>query len=146
MLLNIGDNMIKTKIIHPELLCQLAKCGHKTKILIADGNYSFVTNSSKHAQIIYLNFTPGMISSTDILTGVCGMLNIESAQLMAYPSDFNNTIVTEYEGILPNDTPLEYLERADFYAQVKSDDTLLVIASGEQRRFANILLTVGVVF
>lgn len=138
--------MIKTKIIHPELLANLAKCGHKTKILIADGNYSFVTNSGANANIVYLNFTPGMISSTDILTGVCEMLNIESSELMAFPADFNNTIIKEYEDILPDGIAMDYLQRGDFYSQVKSDDTLLVIASGEQRRFANILLTVGVVF
>lgn len=138
--------MIKTEIIHPELLCHLAKCGHKTKILIADSNYSFVTNSPKHANIVYLNFTPGMISSTEVLSALCKMINIESTELMAYPEDFNNTIIKEYESILPSGIAMEYLQRADFYAAVKADETLLVIASGEQRRFANILLTVAAVF
>ena len=137
--------MIKSKIIHPELLGHLAKCGHKTKILIADGNYSFVTNSAPTANIVYLNFRPGMLASTDVLAGVCEMINVESAQMMSYPADFDNTIVDQYKSLLPNDTVIENLERADFYSAVKSDDTLLVIATGEQRRFANILLTVGVV-
>jgi L-fucose mutarotase len=74
------------------------------------------------------------------------MVNIESAEMMAWPDDFDNTILDEYKSMLPNETPIDYLERADFYSAVKSDDTLLVIATGEQRRFANILLTVGVVF
>lgn len=138
--------MIKSKIIHPELLSCFAKCGHKTKILIADGNYSFVVNSGPAAEIVYLNYKPGMLASTEVLEGVCDMLNIESASMMAYPADFENTIVDEYTALLPEGTPIEYLERADFYSAVKSDDTLLVIATGEQRRFANILLTVGVVF
>ncbi|WP_306464745.1 RbsD/FucU domain-containing protein, partial [Klebsiella variicola] len=38
---------------------------------------------------------------------------------------------------------VEHLPREAFYAAVKSDRTLLVIASGEQRRFANLLLTVA---
>lgn len=138
--------MIKSKIIHPELLSCLAKCGHKTKILIADGNYSFVTNSSSQANIIYLNFMPGMLASTEVLAGVCEMINVESASMMSHPADFENTIISEYQSMLPDAAPIDYLERADFYAAVKSDDTLLVIATGEQRRFANILLTVGVVF
>lgn len=137
--------MIKTKIIHPDLLACLAKCGHKTKILIADSNYSFVTNSSPRAQIIYLNFMPGMLASTDVLVGVSQMINVESAQMMAYPADFENTIVAEYKAALPEEASIDYLERYDFYDAVKSDDTLLVIATGEQRRFANILLTVGAV-
>ena len=135
--------MIKSKIIHPELLSYLAKCGHKAKILIADGNYSFVTNSAPNSNIVYLNFTAGMLASTDVLAGVCDMINVESAQMMACPADFHNTIVDEYKLSLPSEMVIDYLERADFYAAVKNDDTLLVIATGEQRRFANILLTVG---
>jgi len=138
--------MIKSKIIHPELLGILAKCGHKTKILIADANYSFVTNSSPAAEIIYLNFAPGMLASTDVLAGVSEMINIESASMMAWPAEFNNTIIEDYKPLLANDIVIDYLDRPDFYSAVKSNDTLLVIATGEQRRFANILLTVGVVF
>jgi L-fucose mutarotase len=33
----------------------------------------------------------------------------------------------------------------EFYQEAKSPDTALVIATGEQRRFANLLLTIGVV-
>ena len=66
--------------------------------------------------------------------------------MMHHPADFDNTILSEYQSILPAETPFEFLEREDFYSAVKSDKTLLVIASGEQRRFANILLTVGAVF
>ena len=137
--------MIKSKIIHPELLSCLAKCGHKSQILIADGNYSCVTNSPATANIIYLNFTAGMLSGTQVMEGVCDMLNIESALMMSCPDDFDNTIIKEYQALLPEVAPIDYVERNDFYSAVRSDDTLLVIATGEQRRFANILLTVGVV-
>jgi len=137
--------MIKSSILHPELLGALAKCGHKTKILIADSNYSFVTNSSPSATIVYLNFAPGMITSPVILEKLLDYINVEEAMLMASPADFNNTIEQEYQRILPTDTTFSYVDRGDFYAQAKSSDTLLVIASGETRRFANILLTVGVV-
>jgi hypothetical protein len=51
--------MIKADIIHPDLLQALAQCGHKANILITDANYSFLTNTSAQARIIWLNFTPG---------------------------------------------------------------------------------------
>ncbi len=137
--------MIKSKIIHPELISTLAKCGHKTKILIADGNYSFVTNSSQNATIVYLNLVPGMINSVDILDAVLSEINIESVLLMETPSDFNPEIFQEYKAKIPNDVEFSFLERYAFYDTAKSDDLLLVIASGEKRRFANIILTVGVV-
>lgn len=135
--------MIKTEIIHPDLLQALAQCGHKANILIADANYSFLTNSSLRARIIYLNFSPGLISSVVILQKMLGYINIEKAVLMSCPDDFDNTIAREYRTLLAESTAVEYVTREAFYALAKSSDTLLVVASGETRRFANILLTVG---
>lgn len=135
--------MIKTEIIHPDLLQALAQCGHKANILIADANYSFLTNSSPRAWIIYLNFSPGLISSVVILQKMLGYINIEKAVLMSCPDDFDNTIAREYRTLLAESTAVEYVTREAFYALAKSSDTLLVVASGETRRFANILLTVG---
>ncbi|EMW5171565.1 RbsD/FucU family protein [Raoultella sp. XY-1] len=135
--------MIKTEIIHPDLLQALAQCGHKANILIADANYSFLTNSSPRARIIYLNFSPGLISSVVILQKMLGYINIEKAVLMSCPDDFDNTIAREYRTLLAESSAVEYVTREAFYALAKSSDTLLVVASGETRRFANILLTVG---
>ncbi|WP_261817661.1 RbsD/FucU family protein [Vibrio gallicus] len=135
--------MIKSDIIHPELLSVLAKCGHKTQILIADSNYSFVTNSPKDAKVIYLNLSKDMIPSTIILSSLVKMINIERATMMAWPDNFENTIESEYKSILDSNKELELLERQEFYSTVKSPNTLLVIASGETRRFANLLLTVA---
>lgn len=137
--------MIKSEILHPELLSSLAKCGHKTNIVIADSNYSFVTHSAPQATIIYLNLAPGMIRSTVILEKILKYINIETVTLMAYPADFDNTIEAEYKDILPADTDIAYVGRNEFYAKAKSPDTLLVIASGEAKRFANLIITVGVV-
>ena len=137
--------MIKSKIIHPELISTLAKCGHKTKILIADSNYSFVTNSSPKAIIIYLNLSPGIINATDILDALLTEINVESAILMDTPADFNPEIYQEYKDRLSSEVEFTSLERYAFYNTAKSDDLLLVIASGEKRRFANIILTVGAI-
>lgn len=135
--------MIKTDIIHPDLLQALAQCGHKANILIADANYSFLTNTSPTARIIWLNFTPGMLGSALILEKILGYINVEKATLMASPGEFDNTIDREYRGMLPKAIEFEYVERSTFYSLAKSSDTIVVIASGETRRFANILLTVA---
>lgn len=137
--------MIKSDITHPELLSALAKCGHKTQLLIADSNYSFVTHAPRNAVRIYLNFAPGMLAAPCILQKLLLCINVESAALMCSPDDFHNGIEQEYQKLLPETCALTHLPREAFYAQVKSDSTLLVIASGEQRRYANLLLTVGTV-
>ncbi|TWY26983.1 RbsD/FucU family protein, partial [Serratia marcescens] len=51
--------MIKSAITHPPLLAALAQCGHKTQVLIADGNYACVTHAPKDATVVYLNLAPG---------------------------------------------------------------------------------------
>ncbi|MFZ4833826.1 RbsD/FucU family protein [Rouxiella sp. Mn2063] len=135
--------MIKSDIIHPQLLYTLAKCGHKTQVLIADSNYACATNAPKDATVVYLNLSPGLVSAPVILEKVLSCINVEKAVLMTSPPDFINTIDAEYRQLLPENCPIECLPRESFYAACKSDQTLLVIASGEQRRFANLLLTVA---
>ncbi|CAI0746943.1 RbsD/FucU domain-containing protein [Serratia ficaria] len=135
--------MIKSDLIHPQLLCALAQCGHKSQLLIADGNYACVTNAPKDATRVYLNLSPGTLAAPLILEKILTCINVESAALMACPPDFINGAEAEYRRLLPASCAIEHLAREDFYAAVKSDRTLLVIASGERRRFANLLLTVA---
>lgn len=135
--------MIKSDIIHPHLISSLAKCGHKTQILIADANYACVSNAPKEADIVYLNLSPGTVAAPLILEKLLSVINVELAVMMGWPDSFENTIVGEYRALLPETCPIQYLNREPFYAQVQSDKTMLVIASGETRRFANLLLTVA---
>ena len=102
--------MIKSDIIHPDLLQALALCGHKANILIADANYSILTNSAAQARIVYLNFSPGLIGSVTILQKILGYISVEKATLMASPPEFDNTIAREYRQVLTQTTELEYIE------------------------------------
>ena len=47
--------------------------------------------------------------------------------------------------MLGDEPALEPLERFAFYDAAKGDSCCLVVATGEQRIYANILLTIGVV-
>ncbi|QGN36738.1 RbsD/FucU family protein [Klebsiella oxytoca] len=135
--------MIKSDIIHPDLLQALAQCGHKANILLTDANYSFLSNTSPQARIIWLNLSPGLIGSVVILEKILRYINVEKATLMNSPAEFDNTIEREYRSLLGETVEFEHVERNAFYSLAKSPDTILVIASGETRRFANILLTVA---
>ncbi len=137
--------MLKTAVIHPELLCELGKCGHKAQILIADSNYAFASNTGPNAKVIYLNLAPGLISADVILDKLLACINVESALMMQAPADFDHTAARDFAALLGPEVPITFAERWDFYEKVKSPATCLVIASGEGRRFANLLLTVGVV-
>ncbi len=56
--------MLTTPITHPELLAALARCGHGTKILLADGNYPHLTGVPAGTTRIALNVTPASSPST----------------------------------------------------------------------------------
>ena len=47
--------MLKTTLLHPDILRSLASAGHGSKVLIADGNYPFTTGSNPSADIVFLN-------------------------------------------------------------------------------------------
>lgn len=137
--------MLKTKILHPEILLALGSNGHGARVLIADGNFPVTTAVPATARKVFLNLAPDMLSVTDILKVLVTSIPIESATVMVPPDESDQPIHSEFAEILGIDVPLRKLKRFEFYDEAKSPDTCLVIASGEMRRFANILLTIGVV-
>ncbi|MCD8138953.1 MAG: RbsD/FucU family protein [Planctomycetaceae bacterium] len=136
--------MLKTDIIHPALLQALAEAGHGARILIGDANYPVTVKSNPLARQVYLNFIPGLIGGVDIVTALAGAVPIESAMYMSPPDGSMPEIVAEYQKIIGAGIPFEQRDRFGFYDEALSDDTAVVIASGEQRVYANLLLVVGV--
>ncbi len=137
--------MLKSKLLHPEILAALGGAGHGTKVLIADGNYQFGTAANPAATRVYLNLAPGMVTVTDVLRVLVQAIPIEAAEAMIPETGIAPTIHTDFRAILPSTVPLNTLARFDFYAAACHSDTALVIATGEQRIYANLLLTLGVV-
>ena len=104
--------MLKTRLLHPEILQALGEAGHGAQVLIADGNYPLLTRSGAGAHRVHLNLAPGMVA--------------------------------DFRRMLP-ETPLQRLGRFQFYDMARGPDLALAISTGEQRIYANILLTIGVV-
>lgn len=137
--------MLTYQLLHPEILHALGTAGHGAKILIADGNYPLVTRSNPNAQRVYLNLAPGLVTVTDVLRVIADAVPIEAAQVMGPDSGETPSIYRDFRKILPKEIALERLGRFEFYDAARGYDTALAIATGEQRIYANILLTIGVV-
>jgi L-fucose mutarotase len=137
--------MLKTKLVHPEILAALGAAGHGSRVLIADGNYPFSTGSHPDAKKVYLNLRPGMVSTLDVLEVLVSAVPIESAMVMVPSEGPEPAILPEMRALLPPGVPMDKKWRRSFYEEAKSPDTALVIATGEQRIYANILLLIGVV-
>jgi L-fucose mutarotase len=136
--------MLKTRLLHPDILNALGRIGHGSRILIADGNFSFQTRTPPHAVKVFLNLAPGIVGATQVLEIVAATIPVESALAMAAPDDVNQPLLNEFAQFMPGIT-IQKKKRDEFYGEIMSAQTALVIATGEQRRFANLLLTVGVV-
>jgi L-fucose mutarotase len=134
--------MVKSGLIHPELLRELALCGHGDKVLIADGNYPLAQETGDAAKI-YLGLRAGTPQVTQVLETLLETVNIEKAEVME-PGDGTTPPVFDEFSRLLGGMPLEGISRGDFYRACADPKVRVAISTGEQRVFANILLTIGV--
>jgi len=136
--------MLQTKLTHPTILNALGRIGHGSQVLIADGNFPFTTHTNPAAAHVFLNLRPGLVTATDVLDTLVTAIPIEAAHVMQPHDGSTPGIFHEFSALLPS-LELVHVERFAFYDLARSTDVGLVIATGEARVYANILLTVGVV-
>ena len=136
--------MLKTKLLHPEILAALGGAGHGSKVLIADGNFHFGTCANPAAKRVYLNLAAGLVTVIDVLKVLVEAIPIEAAEVMQPASGPEPSIFGEFRDLLPG-LDLKPLGRFEFYDTARERDVTLVITTGEQRIYANLLLTIGVV-
>ena len=138
-------DMLNSKLIHPEILQALAGSGHFSQVLIADGNYPLLSGTNPATKRVFLNLAPGTVGALEVLEAILSATPVQEATTMTPPDDFHPDIHDEYKAMLGDGVQWTEMERWSYYDKIKSTDTTLAIATGEQRRFANLLLTVGVV-
>ena len=146
--------MLKTTLLQPDILEALGRAGHSSKVLIADGNYPFSTRLGRRAKLVNLNLSPGVVSCTQALEALVTAVPIEAAAVMQYATtgpyalDGDPPIWSEFRTILKGASfpgTLDSVERFAFYDAAGADDVALTIATADQRIYANLLLTIGVV-
>ncbi len=137
--------MLKTRLIHPELLAALAQAGHGAQVLIADGNYPYSTRLGQDTPLTYLNLAPGLVSVEQVLDVLLDAVTVEAAAVMV-PDAGQATpeIHGRFRESLGGGVDLDGLSRDEFYAAAQSDNVVLAVATGEQRTYANLLITIGV--
>lgn len=135
--------MITGPLVHPPLLEALASSGHGSGVLIADGNYPYLTATGPGVRLIHLNLRPGLLDVTTVLDAVLTVVNLESATVMQTPPQVSAPAQDDYARRLGGDVPMEKVDRFVFYDRVRSPDVGVVIATGDERLYGNLLLTVG---
>lgn len=136
--------MLKTSVIHPTIMEALARSGHFAQVVIADGNLPVGAITGPNSTTVHLNFRPGLLDATTVLEGILEVCPIQGAIVMEKPVEASSDIHLIYKKLL-GDVSWEEMERWAFYDKIREPATTLIIQTGEQRRFANLILTVGVV-
>lgn len=134
--------MLTGKLINPDVMAALSRCGHGDKVLISDGNYPLNSKSGTAAKI-FLGLTAGIPTVTDVLAAVQSEIVVEDAQVMEPADGSTPEIFSAFTEML-HGMELKGLSRYDFYDECCKEDVRVAISTGDQRRCANILITIGV--
>jgi len=147
--------MLKTSVLHPEILSTLGSAGHLSKILISDGNYPHSTRSNPRAKIVWANFVPGVVDAVTALRMVCDVVPVEAVDVMApaksglYAMAEDPPIWASFRKVLKERAgftgELHELQKPAFNHLANTPDLCLVIATAETQIWANCIITIGVV-
>jgi len=144
--------MLKHPLIHPEISLILARAGHHSRILIADGNYPAWSKRGPRAEVVSLNLAPGIVTCAQVLRTLLQSVPVEEINLMGIPPDDpyaakgEPPVWSEYRRIVRDaglNLELKPILKWDFYEAVASPDHVLTIQTGDQALWANILLSMG---
>lgn len=137
--------MITGQVTHPGIISGLASAGHGATVLITDGHYSAATAVGPNAQTVYLNLQSDLPTVPQVLEAVLTSVQIEKLTRITPSEDAVPCLVHgEIDKLMPEGIEAEYVDRFEFYALARSQNLALCIVTGDSRRFANALLTVGV--
>lgn len=145
--------MMRTPILHPELLAGLARLGHGSQLLIADAMYPHATGVRPGTPVVNLNLTEGMVPASLVVKLIGEAVHLEHATFMFDPhaDEGESSAVLDYKAILAEHRHwggrhIEWagLDRHDFYAACHAPSVGLLVTTGETRPYANLLLTIGV--
>ncbi len=144
--------MLRSELIHPKISEVLARAGHTSKVLIADGNYPAATAIGPKAELVSLNLAPGLVTVAQVLKVLLTAIPVEAINTMGMPDDdpyrlpHDPPVWNEYRKIVSDaGVPVELtpISKWDFYDAVDSRDHVLTIQTGDLSLWANLLLTIG---
>jgi L-fucose mutarotase len=145
--------MLKHQLIHPKINEVLGRTGHHARVLIADGNYPASSKKGPNAELVCLNLMPGVVTCAQVLQAVLSAVPVDVVNTMMYTKDDPYTLDAdpqvwdEYRALIRRaglSLNLEPIDKWDFYKAVETPDHILTIQTADTRRFANLLLSIGV--
>jgi L-fucose mutarotase len=143
--------MLKTTLLHPDILRIVARGGHHSTILISDGNYPAANKKGPNAELICLQLMPGIPTVAQVLEALLSAVNVDIVNTMGIPADdpyakFGEPPAWAQFRKLSSDSgvgTMAPISKWDFYKAVESPDHILTIQTADQALWANVLITLG---
>jgi L-fucose mutarotase len=146
--------MLNGPLLHPDILRVLARSGHHSKVLIADGNYPAENKRGPRAELVSLQLSPGVPTVLQVFEVLLGAVQIDEVNTMGVDR------TDSYAAATPGDPPvwadyrralatagskvqLQPIVKWDFYSAVASDDHVLTIQTADTQPWANLLVSLG---
>lgn len=135
------------KIISPELLKILAEMGHGDTIVLADGNFPA---ESVGRRVVRMD-GHGVVETLDAVLSLYPLdtyVDFPVTAMDVVPGDtYVPTIWGEFEALIkkhyPDGMGMEKVDRFGFYERAK--DAYAVVATGESKLYANVIIKKGVI-
>jgi L-fucose mutarotase len=146
--------VLTIRLLHPQILAALAESGHGSRVLIAAANFPAKTHRGPNATLVSLALAPGLVTCTHVLSALLTAAVFEHAAVIRPPAGKDGAESREppawgeYRRLLRDagrDMELEPLEGDRFFEEARSNDVALTVATGDERRYTSVLLTVGFV-
>lgn len=94
---------------------------------------------------MHLNIATDLPTVPTVLAAVLDTIAVEKATRITPTADATPCAVhEEIDRLLPEDVEKIFVDRFDFYDLARAQDLALCVVTGDIRRFANVLLTIGV--
>ncbi len=135
-----------SSLISPELLAVLARMGQGDEIVLTDAHFAGETFNLRVLRA-------DRLKKTDLLAGILLLFELDAyvpqpiAMMATVPGDTLDPTIEEgylksIHHTIPNASPIERVERFEFYERAKS--AFAVLMTGETAKYGNIILKKGI--
>lgn len=132
--------MKKNGILNSDIDKILADLGHTDTLIIADMGLPIPKGVSK----IDLALKPGTPSFIDVLSIMLNEMAVESVTVASEIKQNNIDQLNRIEDYLTDSTPINFVSHAEF--KKESENAKVIIRTGENSPYSNIILQAGVTF
>jgi len=101
------------------------------------------SNVGPRAPLTHLTPRPGLVTVDQVLEPVLAAVPVEAVHVMRPDDGGEPAVFGRYRELLGPGLPLQPLGRFDFYAACREPDLAVCVATGDDRLYANVLLTLG---